>query len=74
MNLWPIKIRMIIIGIYKLTNTVERRYLGPEHKEYSEKCQREVAKMQRYPLTYEQFLNQIEHNRKGSELEGLILK
>lgn len=53
---------------------MERRYLGPEQKEYSEKCQREVAKMQRYPLTYEQFLNQIERNRKGSEFEGLILK
>lgn len=42
-----------------------RRYLGSEHKEYSEKCQQEVVKMQRHPLTHEQFLKQIERNRRG---------
>ena len=53
---------------------MERRYLGQEHKEYSEKCEQEVAEMQRQPLTYEQFLDQIERNRKGSDLKGMILK
>lgn len=53
---------------------MERRYLSPEHTKYSEQCQREVAEMQRHPLTHGQFLEQIERNRKASELRGLMLK
>lgn len=56
------------------SRTMERRYLGQKHKEYSENCQREVAEMQRHPLTHGQFLEQIERNRKASELRGLMLK
>ena len=48
----------------------KRRYLGPEHKEYSERCQEEVRQMQQHPLTHEEFLEQIERNRKCSELQG----
>lgn len=50
---------------------MEQRYLGQEHKEYSEKCQQEVAEMQRHPLTYEQFLQQIERNRRFPDCQKI---
>ena len=51
-----------------------RRYLGPEHKAYSEACQREVEEMAKHPLTHQEFLEQIERNRRGSELGFNIKK
>lgn len=53
-----------------MKKNVRRRYLGPEHKEYSERCQAEVKEMQKHPLTHHDFLEQIERNRKCSELQG----
>ena len=47
-----------------------RRYLGPEHKANSERCQAEVKEMQKHPLTHQEFLEQIERNRTASELQG----
>lgn len=48
----------------------KRRYLGDAHKEYSERCQAEVKKMQQHPLSHQEFLKQIERNRTASELQG----
>ena len=48
----------------------KRRYLGEDHKEYSERCQAEVKQMQQHPLSYQEFLEQIERNRTASELQG----
>lgn len=48
----------------------KHRYLGPEHKAYSERCQAEVKDMQKHPLSHGEFLGQIERNRKVSELQG----
>ena len=45
-----------------------RRYLGPEHKKYSETCQREVEEMKKHPLTHKEFLAQIKRMHDKSEL------
>ena len=45
-----------------------RRYLGPEHKAYSEACQREVKEMATHPLTHQEFLAQIKRMHDKSEL------
>ena len=33
-----------------------RKYLGPEHKAYSERCQGEAREMQLHPLSHKEFL------------------
>lgn len=48
----------------------KHRYLGEAHKKYSERCQAEVKEMQKHPLSHQEFLEQIEMNRKCSELQG----
>lgn len=45
-----------------------RHYLGPEHKAYSEACQREVEEMKKHPLTHKEFLAQIKRMHDKSEL------
>lgn len=45
-----------------------RCYLGPEHKAYSEACQREVKEMATHPLTHQEFLAQIKRMHDKSEL------
>ena len=45
-----------------------RCYLGPEHKAYSEACQREVEEMATHPLTHQGFLAQIKRMHDKSEL------
>lgn len=52
----------------------KHRYLGPEHLAYSEACQRDVEEMAKHPLTHQEFLEQIERNRSGSELGDNIKK
>ena len=47
-----------------------RRYLSESHKAYSEACQKEVEEMRQHPLTHEEFLEQIERQRKASNLQG----
>ena len=47
-----------------------RKYLSESHKAYSEACQKEVEEMLQHPLSHEQFLEQIERQRKASNLQG----
>ena len=49
---------------------MSRKYLGEFHKKYSEACQKEVAEMSKHPLSHDEFLAQIERNRRPSELQG----
>ena len=45
-------------------------YLSASHKKSSEACQREVEEMLKHPCSFEEAMEQLERNRKASELQG----
>jgi len=45
-------------------------YLNEPQKKFKEACVKEVEEMALHPLSHEQFLEQIERNRKDSDLQG----